>query len=87
VYGGRLVEVLQDGEPVATIPLDSLLAALRLETAEPPQADPWPASRLRIDREAGDRRYTLLIREMSGSWQEDSIDLRSFTGVLLVGRR
>jgi Domain of unknown function (DUF4153) len=85
--GGRFVEVYRGGTPIGTLPLDSLLAALREEPQTAGRHADIPASRLRVSRDSGGVRLTLQLFSVGGQWADDSLTLREFEGVVLIGRR
>jgi hypothetical protein len=85
--GGRSVEVYRDGVLVGRLPLDSLLGALRAEPGGLEPTAPVSAERLRVARDSADLRLTLQLFSVGGAWEGDSLTVREFAGVVLVGRR
>jgi len=84
--GNRSVEVYDGGTVIGRLPLDSLLAALRAEPAGPERNAPVPAERLRVTQDSAGLRLTLQLLTVDGRWESDSLTVRAFTGVVLVGR-
>jgi len=85
--GGRSVHVYEDGTLLARLPLDSLLAALRAEPQGPERRGDVPAHRLRVSRDTAGMRLTLQLLSVAGQWADDTLTVREFDGVLLLGRR
>ena len=85
--GRRSVDVYQDGTRIGSLPLDSLLAALRSESRGSGRGAPVPAERLRLTRDSAGLRVTLQLSSVGGQWENDSLVVREFAGVVLVGRR
>jgi hypothetical protein len=81
------VDVYQDGTRIGSLPLDSLLAALRSESRGSGRGAPVPAERLRLTRDSAGLRVTLQLSSVGGQWENDSLVVREFAGVVLVGRR
>jgi hypothetical protein len=85
--GNRSIQVSQDGTVIGRLPLDSLLVALRAEPAGPERNAPIPAERLRVTRDSAGIVVTLQLLTVDGRWEGDSLTVRAFTGVVLVGRK
>jgi hypothetical protein len=85
--GARSVDVYQDGTLIGRLPFDSLLAALRSESRGAGPGTSIPAERLRLSHDSAGLRVTLQLSSVSGHWEHDSLVVREFAGVVLVGRR
>jgi hypothetical protein len=83
--GGRSVEVYRDATLIGRLPLDSLLTALRADPGSQEPRDLVPAQRLRLSRDSAGVRLTLQLYGIGGQWENDSLTVREFSGVVLIG--
>jgi hypothetical protein len=85
--GGRALVVYDDGVPLVTLPLDTLIQTLRAGEHGGSGPGGLPADLLHVERETPTGRAALYLRMITGQGAADSLTITSYEGTLLVGRR
>jgi hypothetical protein len=84
---GRSLEVYRDGVLLAAFPVDTLVRALRGRAPGPGRRTPVPVGELTLGRQLPGLSLSLQLDRIDGHWDHDTLRVREFSGVLLVGRR